>query len=258
MPLLPTRETQVDNLHINIFASNDELGQAAAEAAEGILRRACEERGTASVILASGNSQLSFLRALRASNRLAWEKIHVFHMDEWLHLPPGHPARFDLFMHRELIDHVRLAHFYPVRPDNGDAEAASRAYERLLREHPADLCMCGIGENGHLAFNDPPYADFDDPRWVKVVEIDTISRQQQVGEGHFAGLEAVPKDAISLTIPALLAARQVLCLAPEARKANIVARVLTQPISEDCPATVLRRAPHARLYLDQASAASLT
>ncbi len=120
----------------------------------------------------------------------------------------------------------------------------------MLREHPADLCALGYGENGHLAFNDPPYADFDDPVWVKVVRLDERSRRQQVGEGHFTTLDEVPTHAVTLTIPALLAAKTVLCVVPEARKAEAVQTALRGPITEDCPASILRAQGHARLYLD--------
>jgi glucosamine-6-phosphate deaminase len=159
---------------------------------------------------------------------MPWEAVNVFHMDEYVDLPPGHPASFPAFLQRHLLDHVQVKAFFPVPggaagPSAGSGQAAAaacRQYETLLRDHPADLCALGIGENGHLAFNDPPYADFDDPLWVKVVELDQRSRRQQVGEGHFGGLDEVPTHAITVTIPALLSARRVLAIVPEAR--NIV------------------------------------
>jgi glucosamine-6-phosphate deaminase len=136
-------------------------------------------------------------------------------------------------------------------------EEICRDYEALLRRHPADAVALGFGENGHLAFNDPPYADFDDPVWVKPVQLDEVSRRQQHGEGHFDTLDEVPKRAITLTVPALLAAKRVLCIVPEARKANAVRACLREPISEDRPGSVLRRVEHATLYLDPDSAALL-
>ncbi len=138
-----------------------------------------------------------------------------------------------------------------------DVEAACREYEALLRSHPADLCAMGFGENGHLAFNDPPYADFDDPVWVKPVKLDERSRRQQVGEGHFRSLDEAPTHAITLTIPALLSARRILCIVPEARKAEAVQRCLLGPITEACPGSILRRVGHAHLFLDAESAARL-
>jgi glucosamine-6-phosphate deaminase len=136
-------------------------------------------------------------------------------------------------------------------------EAACREYEALLRAHPLDMVAMGIGENGHIAFNDPPYALFNDPTWVKVIELAEASRRQQVGEGHFKSLDEVPTHAITLTIPALLAPKAILCLVPEKRKAVAVQACMTLPISEDRPASILRTVSHARLYLDTDSAALL-
>ncbi len=179
-------------------------------------------------------------------------------MDEYVGIDPQHPASFPLFLHRHFLDYVDVAAFFPVEaPVRRHRGGACREYEALLRRYPADLCACGIGENGHLAFNDPPYADFDDPVWVKVVQLDERSRLQQVGEGHFGSLDEVPTHAVTLTIPALMSAGRVLCIVPEARKADAVLASLRGPITEDCPASFLRTQPHARLYLDPDSAALL-
>jgi glucosamine-6-phosphate deaminase len=160
------------------------------------------------VILATGNSQLTFLDALRRTPGIDWSKVNVFHMDEYINLEPGHPASFPLFLHRHFLDHLQPAagKFFPVPSRSAQPEDACRDYEGLLRANPCDLCALGIGENGHIAFNDPPYANFKDPVWVKVVQLDEASRRQQIGEGHFPNLEAVPTHAITLTIPALLSA----------------------------------------------------
>ena len=162
--------TQVDQLPVSVYATNEALGAAAADEAAEVIRAAVAARGVANVILATGNSQLTFLHALRALPDVPWEAVNVFHMDEYVNLPPGHPASFPAFLRRHLLDHVPVKAFYPVPGETADVEAACREYEALLRAHPADLCALGIGENGHLAFNDPPYADFDDPVWVKVGE----------------------------------------------------------------------------------------
>ncbi len=253
MSTQPFHTTQFDRLPVSVFATNEALGAAAAAQAAQIIRAAVAARGGANVILATGNSQLTFLTALRALPDVPWAAVNVFHMDEYVNLPDGHPASFPAFLHRHLIDAVQPRAFFPV-PASGDVEAGCREYERLLRAHPADLCVMGIGENGHLAFNDPPYADFDDPLWVKAVRLDERSRRQQVGEGHFRSLDEVPTHAVTLTVPALLAARRVLVLVPEARKAEAVARSLLGPITEDCPGSILRQAPHAHLFLDAESA----
>jgi glucosamine-6-phosphate deaminase len=155
---------------------------------------------------------------------------------------------------------VPLSEFHYIEGDRAgaEAEAEARRYEALLQRYPLDLCCCGIGENGHLAFNDPPVANFDDPRLVKVVPLDDASRRQQVGEGHFVNIDAVPTHAITVTIPALLAATRVLAIVPEVRKADAVQRALRGGISTACPASILRRQSHATLYLDNASASALT
>ncbi len=246
----PIHQTTIDQLPVRVYASNAAMGQAAAAEAAVVIQEAIAQRGVANVILATGNSQLTFLRSLRENQDIAWNHVRVFHMDEYVGLDPRHPASFPLFLRRHFLDYVDVGAFFPVAAPAEDTEAACRAYESLLRNHPADLCACGIGENGHLAFNDPPYVDFDDPVWVKVVQLDERSRRQQVGEGHFATLDEVPTHAVTLTIPALLAAKTVLCIVPEARKAEAVQASLRGPIIEDCPASILRTQPHARLYLD--------
>ncbi len=246
-----------EQLPVSVFATNAGLGLAAAEEASSVLKAAVSERGEANVILATGNSQLSFLNAIRARTDVPWQSINVFHMDEYVNLPAGHGASFPLFLRRHLLDEVKPKAFYAVPGDAADLEAACQDYEKLLREHPADLCVMGIGENGHIAFNDPPWADFNDPRWVKVVELDRRSRQQQVGEGHFGSLAEVPTHAITVTIPALLAAKRVLVLVPEVRKAEAVEKSLFGPVTPDVPASILRRTPHAHLYLDSDAASLL-
>ncbi|MFQ5593285.1 MAG: glucosamine-6-phosphate deaminase [Anaerolineae bacterium] len=248
-------ETEIEELQVSVYRTNQAMGKAAAEEAAGTIQQAIRERGEANVIFATGNSQLTFLVALRDKGDIDWSKVNVFHMDEYVGIDPEHPASFPRFLRRHLINHVSPRAFYPVQTQTEDLDKACREYEELLRAHPADLCALGIGENGHLAFNDPPFADFDDPVWVKVVKLDERSRRQQVGEGHFASLKEVPTHAITLTIPALLAAKRVLAIVPEARKAEAVFRALRGPINTNCPASILRRTPHAHLFLDVDSAA---
>jgi glucosamine-6-phosphate deaminase len=258
MSTQPLHTSQIDQLLVSVYATNEALGAAAAAEAAEIIRDAVATRRVANIIIATGNSQLTFLTALRALPGVPWGAVNVFHMDEYVNLPPGHTASFPAFLRRHLLDHVRVKAFFPVPGETADTEAACREYEALLRDHPADLCALGIGENGHLAFNDPPYADFADPVWVKVVALDERSRRQQVGEGHFQGLNEVPTHAITVTIPALLSAKRVLAIVPEARKAQAVAQSLLGPITEDCPASILRHMPHAHLFLDSESAGALT
>jgi len=247
-------KTTIDALPVSVYASNLQAGQAAAAEAAEFLQQALQARGQANVILATGNSQLTFLETLRTIPRINWSKVNIFHMDEYLGLSANHPASFPRFLRHHFLDHLQpsAGAFFPVPGHNPDQSC--REYEALLRAHPVDLCALGIGENGHLAFNDPPYADFNDPVWMKVVQLDEASRRQQVGEGHFASLDEVPTHALTLTIPALLSARKVLAIVPEARKATAVQRSLFGPIEQDCPGSVLRRNAHAHLFLDRESA----
>jgi glucosamine-6-phosphate deaminase len=249
------RSFKVEQLAVEIYASNAALGQAAARRAWEILNAALEARGQANLVLATGNSQLSFLAELARLPGLAWSKIQVFHMDEYAGMSAEHPASFRRFLREKIITAVRPAAFYGVTGDAPDLQAECERYGSLLRANPADLCCLGIGENGHLAFNDPPFADFADPAWVKPVRLDQQSRRQQVGEGHFASLAEVPTHALTLTIPALRAAHALLCIVPEARKARAVHAALTGPLSEACPASILRQTAHCTLYLDPESAA---
>jgi glucosamine-6-phosphate deaminase len=253
--LKPIFETKNDSLLISIYPTNKDMGMAAAQEAADTMREAMRARGKANIILATGNSQISFLEALSAHQDLDWSCVNVFHMDEYVGIPADHPASFPLFLRLHLIDKVKPRSFYPIVGQTGNLEETCRRYEQLLRQNPADLCILGIGENGHLAFNDPPLARFDETKWVHVVTLAESCKRQQVGEGHFQSIEAVPGQAISLSIPALLAARRVLAIVPESRKADIVAQTLRGPISPLIPASILRQTAHAHLYLDLDSAA---
>lgn len=253
----PKKTAQYDRLPVAIYESNEAMGRAAALDAREIITKAIAARGVANIILATGNSQLTFLEALRALEGIEWSKVNVFHMDEYLGIDANHPASFPLFLNNHFLSYVNVRAFYPVPNNPDDIERACQAYEALLKQHPADMVALGWGENGHIAFNDPPYADFDDPVWVKVIQLAEASRKQQVGEGHFSALEEVPTHAITLTIPALLAPKSILCIVPEARKADAVRACLTEPVSEDRPGSILRQVDHARLYLDPDSASKI-
>lgn len=252
-----TRELVVDSLRVEAFEDVASLAARAAADAAGVIGDAVGERGVANVMLATGNSQLVFLDALAARDDIAWDRVVGFHMDEYLDMGADHPASFRRYMRERVVERMHPGTFHELAGDAPDPEAECARYAALLRAHPLDVCCLGIGENGHLAFNDPDVADFDDPRDVKIVELDQTCRAQQVGEGHFATLDDVPRRALTVTIPALLRAERVLAIVPEARKAEPVHRALYGPISTACPASVLRRHPGATLYLDAASASAL-
>jgi glucosamine-6-phosphate deaminase len=251
------RTLDVDQLTVKVFDDLASLARAAAEDAAQVLRHAIDGRGEANVMLATGNSQLEFLDELVRFTDVAWDRVRAFHMDEYVGVPATHPASFRRYMRERVASRITLKEFHYLEGDSGDADAEALRYEQLLRTYPLDLCCCGIGENGHLAFNDPPVADFDDPRDVKVVPLELASRRQQVGEGYFATIDDVPADAITVTIPALLRAGRVLAIVPEARKAQPVRDALYGPISTACPASILRTRANATLYLDAESSAHL-
>jgi glucosamine-6-phosphate deaminase len=208
-------------------------------------------------MLATGNSQLAFLAELVKVGDIDWDRVTAFHMDEYVGLPPTHTASFQHYMRELVAAQLPFREFNYLSGDTGDADAEARRYEDLLRRHPLDLCCAGIGENGHLAFNDPPVADFDDLVALKVVRLDDACRRQQVGEGHFPDVDAVPATAITVTIPALLRAARVMVVAPDARKAAPVAAAFRGPVTTACPASVLQTVSHATVYLEPASAAGL-
>jgi glucosamine-6-phosphate deaminase len=251
------RQFQAEEMKVSVFGSTDELGRAAAEHTAAVLREAVSEKGAARTVLATGNSQLPFVEALKEHTEIPWEKVTIFHMDEYAGMSADHPASFRKWIRERLEERFHPKEVHYIEGDAEDPESECRRYEALLKEAPIDLVCMGIGENGHIAFNDPPVADFDDPVWVKVVELDEACRKQQVGEGHFRSFDEVPTHAITLTVPALLAPASVQVVVPEHRKAEAVRRTLNDPISTDCPATILRTQSHARLFLDAESASLL-
>ncbi len=239
---------------VEVLADTAAMAGAAADVAADILRQAVARRGVAHAMFATGNSQLAFVEALLSPVRsVPWSDIVVFHMDEYVGVGPDHPAGFRHWIH----DRIAV----PARPRTthyldglAPPEVECERYASLLARHPLDLCCLGIGENGHLAFNDPPVADFDDPLDLKVVALDAACRRQQVNEGHFPTDADVPAQAVTVTIPALLRAGRVLAVVPEARKAEPVRAALEGPVTTACPASILQRTPQATVFLDQHSA----
>jgi glucosamine-6-phosphate deaminase len=238
-----------------VYDTRAEMGRAAADRAAASLRALAARYPEFSVVFATGASQLETLRALVTIPDLPWNRITGFHMDEYIGIPAGHPASFRRYLREELTSRVSLRAFHEVEGDRADPEAFCELYAALLRQHAPRLCLLGIGENGHLAFNDPPEADFEDPKDVKIVTLDRACRRQQVNEGWFASIDEVPARAITLTIPALFRIPELILSVPGTRKASIVERTLREGISTRCPATILRTHPNAWLCLDRESAA---
>ncbi len=254
--IIATLDRTVDAIAVHVHPGPEELARATAQEAATALRAAAEGTGVANAMFATGNSQLAFVDALAEVPDVPWSAVVVFHMDEYVGVGPDHPAGFQRWIRERIVERVRPgeAHYLDGLADPG---AECTRYAALLRRHPLDLCCLGIGENGHLAFNDPLVADFHDPLDVKVVELDDACRLQQVHEGHFATMGDVPAQAVTVTIPALLRARRVIAIVPEARKAVPVERALTGPVSTACPASELRRHAQVTVHLDPGSAGSL-
>ncbi|WP_344144013.1 6-phosphogluconolactonase [Kribbella yunnanensis] len=220
------------------------LGQAAAAWAAERIRQAIERTSNARVMLAAAPSQAATLTALAGEPDLDWSRVEFFHMDEYVGLAPEAPQAFGTWLHQNFLNKVPQATFHRIDP-----ESAVAHYEQVMGDEPFDIVLLGLGVNGHLAFNDPP-ADLDDPRSAKVVALDETSRRQQVDEGHFARLSDVPTHAVTVTIPRLLNARDVIASVPGAPKRQAVQDTLTRPIGPDHPGTALRTHPRVRLFLD--------
>lgn len=250
------KQLQKEKLRVEIYETPDNLGKAAAANVAGRLNGAIKEKGFANLILATGSSQFSFLEALQTHD-IDWKKINVFHLDEYIGLPETHPASFRKYLKERILEKVQPKNVYYLNGDAPDLDAEVERYSELLKAHPIDVACIGIGENGHIAFNDPPVADFNDPALVKVVELDEACRKQQLGEGWFPTFEDVPTHAITLTIPAIMACKHISCVVPDGRKAEAVHNTLNAAISTACPATILRMHPNDVLYLDEGSAEKL-
>jgi glucosamine-6-phosphate deaminase len=249
----PINKFVKDKLKVQVYQTESDLGQAAADFTASRLQSVISEKGSANLILATGASQFSFLEALIPKN-LDWKKITVFHLDEYIGISDQHPASFRRYLKERILDIVSPGKVYLINGDAQNLEEEMMTYENLLKTHPVDFACIGIGENGHIAFNDPPVADFNDPLWVKDVELDEACRKQQMGEGWFPTMDDVPRKAVTLTVTAIMNCRTISCVVPGERKAKAVYDTLNAAISEVCPATILRNHPDTTLFLDVSSA----
>jgi glucosamine-6-phosphate deaminase len=250
------RKLMVDKLSVEVDAMRDDMGRAAACDVAVRMQQLLATQTRIRMVFAAAPSQNEFLATLSALGDLDWSRVEAFHMDEYLGLPPGAPQGFGHFLRERLFARVK-----PGRVEYIDGAAAPQdectRYSALVQERPIDIVCAGIGENGHMAFNDPPVADFADPYTVKVVTLDEVCRMQQVHDGAFPTFDAVPQSALTLTMPALMSARWLYCMVPGPTKTVAVRRTLRDPIATTCPATIMRHHAGAVLYLDRDSAAQI-
>ncbi|MCC6704832.1 MAG: glucosamine-6-phosphate deaminase [Thermomicrobiales bacterium] len=248
-------EFNADSLRVRVFPDRESLGATAADEASAALIDLIDRTGHATVLFAAAPSQNEFLAAIASNPAIDWRKVTAFQLDEYVGLSADHSAGFGNFLNRSIFARANpgTVHLIGETTSLAAAEERCRAYAELLVVSPPDIAFIGIGENGHLAFNDPPVADFHDPLSVKVVELDDACRQQQVNDGCFPDFDAVPTHAITLTIPTLMSAARLFCMVPGPTKRAAVAATLRGPIATNCPASILRTHPNCTLYLDRES-----
>jgi len=241
-------------MRVVVCADAEALGRTAAAEAARLLRAAVQQRGSGRLLLSTGRSQFTTLAAL-IREPVPWPKIEAFHLDEYIGIAPDHPASFRAYLRERIASKVDLRRMHYVDTEGDPAEAIARLAAELRRA-PIDVALVGVGENAHIAFNDPP-ADFDTPGAYAIVTLAPECRAQQCGEGWFARLEDVPERAVTMTVPQIMASRAILSAVPYPVKAPAIRRVLTEEITPEVPATILKRHPHATLYLDRDSSATL-
>jgi glucosamine-6-phosphate deaminase len=238
---------------LKVFDDKVSLAKAAAGQAASAIRSAIANRGQARVVAASAASQIEFLEALTAMPGIQWNQVELFHLDEYIGLPMAHPASFCKYLQERLISRAGITNHHLLDGSKDPAEVICEA-NKAISSSPIDIAFVGIGENGHLAFNDPP-ADFDTEEPYLIVSLDHACRLQQVGEGWFKNLDAVPKQAISMSVRQVLKAREILAVVPDARKASAVKACFDGPVSPMAPSSILRTHPNATIYLDRQSSA---
>lgn len=251
------KQGSCDKLNYYVFETRAEMGARAAKDIADAMRRVLAEKEQLNMIFAAAPSQNETLAALTANRELAWDRVNAFHMDEYIGLAPDAPQRFGNFLKEAVFDKVPFRSVHYINGGAEDIQAECERYSGLLDEYPVDIVCLGIGENGHIAFNDPPVADFNDAALVKRVLLDETCRKQQVHDGCFATLDEVPAAALTLTVPALVRADYMFCTVPGETKRAAVKAVMNDEISERCPATILRRHSSAVMYCDAQSGADL-
>ena len=251
-----TRTFKADKLSVNIYDTRKNMGAAAAADIAACIKELLGRKSEIYMIFAAAPSQNEMLEALIADKEIEWNRVHALHMDEYVNLPSDAPQGFGNFLRRAIFDRVPFASVNLIGTD-ADSEATCRRYDALLAANKVDIVCMGIGENGHIAFNDPWVADFNDPCRIKKVDLDQKCRQQQVNDGCFQTIDQVPTHALTLTIPTLYNVENIFCVVPAATKAEAVKNTVNGPVSEICPASILRTHDNAVLYTDSDSAALL-
>ena len=244
-----------DKLEIKVYETRDEMGKAAAEDISAAIKEILSRKDEINMIFAAAPSQNDMLLHLCEAEDIQWERINAYHMDEYIGLNPDAPQCFSNFLKKYIFDLKPFKSVNCINAGATDAKREADRYAKLLEENPVDIVCMGIGENGHIAFNDPHVADFNDKKTVKAVELDNVCRMQQVNDGCFANLDDVPKCALTLTVPALMRAKYNFCVVPAKTKAEAVKNTVLGEISEKCPATILRKKDGAVLYCDKDSSA---
>jgi glucosamine-6-phosphate deaminase len=257
MSSLPLATLSFQKARVTIHPTDAEMGAAAADLAAQIIRATISEHGSARIMVGTGNSQRSVIDTLMGLTGVEWNRVTIFHMDEYVGIAADHPASFRLWLRTRVANRCRPAAMHYLEGDAPDLAGEIARYSALLAERPINLAFVGFGENGHIAFNDPGVANFADPERVKTVVLDDRCRRQQVGEGHFPDLKTVPERALTVTCSELIAAQNWISCVPEARKAPAVRDALEGPITTACPASIVRTLPRAHVFLDRDSAALL-
>lgn len=247
------QQFKIDELAVECYDTREQLGAAAGEQVIDKILDLLERQEEVNIIFGAAPSQLEFLKTLCATDKVDWQRINAFHMDEYIGLEEHAPQGFGNFLHRHLFAHLSFRAVYYLDGSGKDPETVCKAYASLLKRYPTDIVCMGIGENGHIAFNDPHVADFNDPLLAKVVELDDMCRQQQVNDKCFDTFDEVPKHALTLTVPALMSARYAFCMVPGPTKAKAVRSTLFDAVTPSCPATILREHPRAKLFIDRDS-----
>ncbi|MEX2573191.1 MAG: glucosamine-6-phosphate deaminase [Balneolaceae bacterium] len=249
-------EFTVDKLKVQVYDTNQLMGEAAAETISKKINELLKEKDQINIVFASAPSQEKFLEAIKKKD-VDWSRVIAMHMDEYVGLPADAPQLFSNFLRDRLFEELPFKEVHYMNANADDPEQECERYAALLEKYPTDICILGIGENTHIAFNDPHVADFNDPKVVKLADLDEQNRQQQVNDGMFETIDDVPTHAITLTVPALIKSTYTYTIVPKEQKAEAIYNTLKTDIQEKFPSTALRQHPNAILYLDKGSASKL-